>query len=86
MQALLTTARRFSTWKAATAKALATEDRRAQGGSGSVSPPPPKTLLNAQLTNNQAQGRPAVGVLQEQRHHLDGVHQDAVPGGGEMKA
>lgn len=63
MRALLTTARRFSTWKAATAKALATEDRGAQGGSGPVSPPPPKTLLSAQLTNNQAQGGPAVGVL-----------------------
>lgn len=40
---------------------------------------PHEAPLGTQLTNNQAQGRPAIGVLQEQRHHLDGVYQDAVP-------
>lgn len=30
-------------------------------------------------TNDQAQSRPAVGVLQEQWDHLDGVHQYAIP-------
>lgn len=43
-------------------------------------------LLGVQLTNNQAWGRPAVGVLQKQRHHLDGIYQDAIPGGGTMGA
>lgn len=82
MRALLTTARRFSTWNAATAKTLATEDRNATGQVQVwVSPGSTQALLNTQLTNDQAQGGPAVGVLEEQRHHLDGVHQDTVPTG-----
>lgn len=43
-------------------------------------------LLGLQLTNYQAWGRPAVGVLQKQRHHLDGIHQDAIPESEAMEA
>ena len=85
MRALLTTARRFSTWNAATAKTLATEDRSATGQvQARVSPVPTRGLLGTQLTNNQAQSGPAVGILQKQRHHLDGIHQDAVPADGQV--
>lgn len=85
MRVLLTTARRFSTWNAATAKTLATEDRSATGQvQARVSPVPTRGLLGTQLTNDQAQGGPAVGVLQKQRHHLDGIHQDAVPADGQV--
>lgn len=85
MRVLLTTARRFSTWNAATAKTLATEDKSATGQvQARVSPVPTRGLLGTQLTNDQAQSGPAVGVLQKQRHHLDGIHQDAVPADGQV--
>ena len=46
MRALLTTARRFSTWNAATAKILATEDRSNPGQvQAQVSPVPPTAGL-----------------------------------------
>lgn len=60
---------------------LWTEAARAGSGPG-LTRPQPKTPFGARLTNKQAQGGPAVGVLQKQGHHLDGVHQDAIPGGG----
>lgn len=31
------------------------------------------------ITNDKASCRPAIGVLQEERHHLNRVHQDTVP-------
>lgn len=37
---------------------------------------------NAPLTDNKTQSWPAVGVLQEQGDHLDGIHQNAISGKG----
>lgn len=57
VRALLTTARRFSTWKAATAKALAPEDGRPRGRSGSGEPRPhprPSSVPSSPMTRHRA--------------------------------
>lgn len=81
----LTVASFFSMCRAASANTLATEEKeeravvtrgRVAGHPGSCSAQSPP------LTNDQARGGPAIGVLQEQGDDLDGVHQDAVPAGG----
>lgn len=79
---LLTSAKCFSTWNAATAKTLATADTKQGSEFRSPELRAGSTALHGpQLTEDQAQGRPAIRVLQEQRQNLDGIHQDAVPAG-----